>query len=204
MLIISELEYSKFTDSKFIHSELSIMRIIGGMHKGRRFNPPAKNWRTRPTTDYAKEGLFNILINQIDFEQTKVLDLFCGTGNIAYECISRGSTDVTCVDKFHACIKFIKETAILLKAENTLTAVKSDVFKFIQKCDTQYDFIFADPPYALPKMNDIPDLIFQHKLMTQDALLVLEHGAQRTFENHPNFDSSRKYGDSVFSFFTHS
>ena len=139
------------------------MRIIGGKFKGRRFTPPAKNWRTRPTTDYAKEGLFNILINQIDFEDTKVLDLFCGTGNIAYECVSRGSTDVTCVDTFHACIKFVQETAKVLKLDNELVIIKSDVFKFIKKSNTQYDLIFADPPYALAAMKDMPDLIFNHK-----------------------------------------
>jgi len=161
-----------------------------------------KNWRTRPTTDYAKEGLFNILTHHIDFEATKVLDLFCGTGNIAYEFISRGSTDVICVDKFYGCIKFVKATAAELKADNDLTAIKSDVFKFIRQCDVQYDLIFADPPYQLPKINDLPDLIFEHQLMKPEAWLILEHSVQNTFEHHPNFDFSRQYGDSIFSFFT--
>lgn len=177
------------------------MRIIGGKFKSRRFNPPAKNWRTRPTTDYAKEGLFNILMNQIDFESTKVLDLFCGTGNIAYECVSRGSTDVTCVDKFYGCIKFIKETAEALKLDNELLAVKSDVFKFIKNCDETYGFIFADPPYAIPEVATLPDLIFEQGLLTDEGSFVLEHGAQHNFEAHPNFDFSRRYGDSLFSFF---
>jgi len=177
------------------------MRIIGGKFKSRRFNPPAKNWRTRPTTDYAKEGLFNILSNQINFEETKVLDLFCGTGNIGYEFVSRGSVDVTCVDKFHGCIKFIKETAQALKLDNELLAVKSDVFKFIKNCDATYDFIFADPPYAIAEVATLPDLIFKHELLAADGCFVLEHSVQHNFEAHPNFDSSRRYGDSLFSFF---
>ncbi len=177
------------------------MRIIGGKYKGRRFNPPAKNRRTRPTTDYAKEGLFNILINRIDFAETKVLDLFCGTGNIAYECVSRGSTDVTCVDKFYGCIKFIETTKQALDIDNELIAIKRDVFKFIKECDTKYDFIFADPPYALPEMNKIPDLIFEYQLLCENGLFVVEHGTQHSFETHPNFDMTRRYGDSIFSFF---
>ena len=180
------------------------MRIIGGKFRGRRFHPPIKNWRTRPTTDYAKEALFNILSNQVNFEEMKVLDLFCGTGNIAYECVSRGCVDVTCVDKFYACIKFIKETAMELDVENELVAMKSDVFKFIKNSETTYDFIFADPPYALPKIEELPDLIFEHKLLSDKGFFVMEHGVKNNFEAATNFDFSRRYGDSVFSFFKQS
>ncbi len=177
------------------------MRIVGGKFKGRRFHPPIKNWRTRPTTDYAKEGLFNILSNQVDFEEMKVLDLFCGTGNIAYECVSRGCMDVTCVDKFYGCIKFVKETAKELRLDDELIAIKSDVFKFIKNSEKTYDLIFADPPYALPKIETLPDLIFEHKLLSQKGFFIMEHGVQNNFETHTNFDTSRRYGDSVFSFF---
>ena len=177
------------------------MRIIGGKYKGRRFHPPAKNWRTRPTTDYAKEGLFNILSNRVNFEDLRVLDLFCGTGSIAYECVSRGSVYVTCVDKFYGCIKFIKETAKELDIEDELVVIKSDVFKFIKTNETTYDFIFADPPYALPEMETIPEMIFEYQLLSDEGFLAMEHGVQHNFEVHPNFDFSRRYGDSVFSFF---
>ncbi len=145
--------------------------------------------------------MFNILSNQVDFEELKVLDLFCGTGNIAYECVSRGCVDTTCVDKFYGCIKFVKETAKELGLDDELKVIKSDVFKFIKNAKTTYDFIFADPPYALPKIEALPDLIFEHELLSDEGCFVMEHSSRNKFEAHPNFDFSRRYGDSVFSFF---
>ena len=177
------------------------MRIIGGRFKGRRFNPPAKNWPTRPTTDFAKEGLFNILSNRIDFSEVKMLDLFGGTGNHCYEFISRGCEDATYVDKFGGCVAFVKKTAELLKIENELKIVKSDVFKFINTTIEKYDFIFAGPPYPLKTLDTIPDRIFEKDLLTDQGILVLEHNPNHDFQNHPNFEESRNYGTTIFSFF---
>ncbi len=177
------------------------MRIIGGKFKSRRFNPPAKNWPTRPTTDFAKEGLFNILNNNIDFEETKMLDLFCGTGNHSYEFISRGCKEVTCVDKFYGCIKFVTATAKLLDIEEELNIVKADVFKFIAQTGAKYDYIFAGPPYALPNMDDLPNLIFKHDLVAENGWFVMEHNPNHNYEDHQNFDFSRNYGTTIFSFF---
>ena len=170
------------------------MRIIGGKFKGRRFNPPAKNWPTRPTTDFAKEGLFNILTNRIEFSEVKMLDLFGGTGNHCYEFISRGCEDATYVDKFGGCVAFVKKTAELLKIENELKIVKSDVFKFINTTIEKYDFIFAGPPYPLKTLDTIPDRIFDKNLLTEQGILVLEHNPNHDFQNHPNFEESRNYG----------
>ncbi len=177
------------------------MRIIGGQFKGRKFYPPAKNWPTRPTTDYAKEGLFNILTNHFDFEEMKVLDLFGGTGNHSYEFISRGCQDVTYVDKFGGCIAFVKKTAKLLDIEKYITIVKSDVFKFIKRDVHQYDYIFAGPPYKLPTITNIPDLIFEKKLLKQGGWFVLEHNPNHTFKDHPQLLEVRNYGKTIFSIF---
>ena len=141
------------------------MRIIGGTFKGRRFNPPAKNWPTRPTTDFAKEGLFNIITNHFDFEDLKVLDLFGGTGNHSYEFISRGCTDVTYVDKFPGCVTFVKKTAETLGISEQIHILKMDVFTYIRRSSDQFDYIFAGPPYPLKNIPEIPDLIFQHNLL---------------------------------------
>ena len=178
------------------------MRIIGGKFKGRRFNPPAKNWPTRPTTDFAKEGLFNILTNRIEFSEVKMLDLFGGTGNHCYEFISRGCEDATYVDKFGGCVAFVKKTAELLKIENELKIVKSDVFKFINTTIEKSDFIFAGPPYPLKTLDTIPDRIFDKNLLTEQGILVLEHNPNHDFQNHPNFEESRNYGTTIFSFFS--
>ncbi len=177
------------------------MRIIGGKFKGRRFNPPAKNWPTRPTTDFSKEGLFNILQNRIDFAEVKVLDLFGGTGNHCYEFISRGCTDVTYVDKFGGCVAFVKKLAKELDIENYLTIVKNDVFRFIKNTPEKYDYIFAGPPYPLKTLNTIPDKIFEYDLLREEGLLVLEHNPNHNFSEHPNFEQSRNYGTTIFSFF---
>ena len=179
------------------------MRIIGGTFKGRKFYPPAKNWPTRPTTDFAKEGLFNILLNSFDFETLKVLDLFGGTGNHSYEFISRGVNDVTYVDRFRGCLAFVKKTAAELKIEDKISIVANDVFKYIKSCNQSYDYIFAGPPYGMPRLDDLPDLIFKHELLNKEGWFVLEHNPNHNFENHPNFVKARNYGTTIFSFFEH-
>lgn len=180
------------------------MRIISGTFKGRKFHPPADNWPTRPTTDFAKEGLFNILENLLDFESIKVLDLFGGTGSHSYEFISRGCQDVTYVDKFIGCVKFVEKTAATLGIESNLTIVRSDVFKFIERTKETFDYIFAGPPYPLPNIDSIPDLIFKYNLLNHPGLFVMEHNANHRYENHPHFSQLRKYGGTHFSFFTSS
>ncbi len=177
------------------------MRIIGGTFKGRKFIPPAKNWPTRPTTDFAKEGLFNILHNRIDFGETIMLDLFGGTGNHSYEFISRGCSDVTYVDKFGECVAFVNKTTTELKIEDKIRIVRSDVFKFLQFNIKQYDYIFAGPPYPLPNLNSIPDEIFKYNTLADDGLFVLEHNPNHDFKKHPRYIEERNYGTTIFSFF---
>lgn len=178
------------------------MRIIGGKFKGRRFSPPAKNWPTRPTTDYSKEGLFNILMNTFDFSELRVLDLFGGTGNHSYEFISRGCTDVTYVDKFPGCVAFAKRTAKELDIEKQMRIMKADVFRFIKMPQEPYDYIFAGPPYPLPNIPDIPNLILEKGLLKEEGWLVLEHNPNHDFSDHPNLLKSRNYGTTIFSIFT--
>lgn len=177
------------------------MRIIGGFLGGRRFNPPAKNWPTRPTTDIAKEGLFNILNNRIDFEKTVMLDLFGGTGSHSYEFISRGCQDVTYVDKFPGCVSFVSKTAKELGISDRIKIVKADVFKFLQSNSRQYDYIFAGPPYPLPNLNTIPDEVFKYNTLTEDGFFVLEHNPNHDFKNHPKYREERHYGTTIFAFF---
>jgi 16S rRNA (guanine966-N2)-methyltransferase len=176
------------------------MRIISGNLGGRRINPPAKMPYTRPTTDIAKEGLFNILQNQLDFESIKTLDLFGGTGSISYELASRGVEDLTIVEKDTSMFAFIKQTADMLKLEN-FKVIKSDVFKFLDQCKEQYDFIFAGPPYALETIDDLPKIIVGNNLLKENGIFVLEHTPRNNYENFPLFSSSRNYGTTVFSFF---
>lgn len=177
------------------------MRIIGGQFKGRKFYPPAKNWPTRPTTDYAKEGLFNILNNRIDFDEIAVLDLFGGTGNHSYEFISRGCRDVTYVDKFPGCVNFAKQTAKMLGVSDLMKIYRADVFKFMKTNHRQYDYIFAGPPYPLPTLDTIPDRIFEHELLLEDGLFVMEHNPNHDFKDHLHFTEVRNYGKTLFSFF---
>ena len=177
------------------------MRIIGGKFKSRKFYPPAKNWPTRPTTDYAKEGLFNIITNNFDFENLKVLDLFGGTGNHSYEFISRGTTDVTYVDKFGGCISFVHQTAKTLDIESNIKIFRADVFKFIKRTKDKYDYIFAGPPYGMPALDTLPDLIFEYQLLKEDGWFVLEHNPNHDFSNHSKLHSVRNYGKTIFSIF---
>lgn len=177
------------------------MRIIGGELKGRKFNPPAKNWPTRPTTDFAKEGLFNILTNHFDFAEIKVLDLFGGTGSHSYEFISRGCEDVTYVDRFGPCVDFVKTTARNLQIEHFIKIIKMDAFRFIGVCKEQFDYIFAGPPYELPTIDLLPDLVFKHQILKNHGWFVLEHNPNHSFKKHPNYFDERHYGKTIFSFF---
>jgi len=175
------------------------MRIISGKYKGRRISAPS-NITARPTTDFAKEGLFNLLNNKIDFEGIHVLDLFSGTGSISIEFVSRDCKSVISIEQNDRHCAFIRKVCTELKIDN-LSLLKTDVFKYINSCHTQFDMIFADPPYELDKLAQIPDLIFARKLLKSDGLFVLEHSANNKFENHPNFVDHRNYGNVNFSFF---
>jgi 16S rRNA (guanine966-N2)-methyltransferase len=175
------------------------MRIIGGSLKGLRLNPP-KNLPVRPTTDLAKEALFNILQNQIEFDDIKVLDLFSGTGNISFEFASRGAKQVIAVDRSIHCINYIKDTARQHQLSNIKT-YKADIFKYLQLETEQYDLIFADPPYDMNQIPEIPKIIFEKNLLSVDGLLIVEHQSMQNLSNHPAFVEQRKYGHSSFSFF---
>lgn len=176
------------------------MRIISGELGGRRFNPPAKMPYTRPTTDIAKEGLFNILSNNLDFEKIKSLDLFGGTGSISYELASRGVADLTIVEKDAAMFAFIRKTAAEFGIDNIKT-VKADVFSFISNCSEKFDFIFAGPPYALANIDDLPKMVFQKKLLNKNGWFILEHTPRNSYQSFPFFKSERNYGTTVFSIF---
>lgn len=176
------------------------MRIIAGALGGHRINPPSKMPYTRPTTDIAKEGLFNILQNNLEFENLKTLDIFGGTGSISYELASRGVADLTVVEKDSPMSGFIKKTAEELKLEN-FKVIKMDVFRFIVNCTEQFDFIFAGPPYDLENIDDLPALIFEKKLLTPKGWFVLEHTPRNRYESFPYFKTSRSYGTTIFSIF---
>lgn len=178
------------------------MRIISGKFKGRHFTAP-KNLPVRPTTDRAKEALFNILRNKIDFSAVKVLDLFTGIGSIAFEFSSRGATDITCVDRHVNNLKFINATAHQLGI--SLTTVKKDVFSFLSKPSlTRYDVIFADPPYDFSdqQFEQILLYIFQNNYLNEAGILIIEHSRHTGLSEYPHFTEQRKYGTSVFSFFS--
>jgi 16S rRNA (guanine966-N2)-methyltransferase len=177
------------------------MRIISGNLGGRRFSPPTHMPHTRPTTDVAKEGLFNILQNRIDFEGLKTLDLFGGTGSISYELASRGATTLTLVEKDAKQVAFIQATARAFQLSN-FTICKQDVFQFISQCTEKFDFIFAGPPYALTTIDQLPVLIMDQQLLLPGGLFVLEHTPRNNYVTFSGFERERKYGTTVFSFFT--
>ena len=176
------------------------MRIIGGEHGGRKFNPPAKMPHTRPTTDIAKEGLFNVLQHKLDFESLKTLDLFGGTGSISYELASRGVPNLTIVEKDIAMYEFIKNTAATLRLDN-FKVVKMDVFKFIESTTDTFDLIFAGPPYALTTINDLPRLIFEKRLLHKGGWFILEHTPRNDYKTFPHYLTERNYGTTVFTTF---
>jgi 16S rRNA (guanine966-N2)-methyltransferase len=174
------------------------MRIVSGKFKGRRIQPPT-NITARPTTDFAKEALFNVLNNRVDFEELYVLDLFAGTGSISLEFASRGSASITAVEMSSTQANFIRKISKDLQVDINLVQV--DVFRFLKTCHTKFDLIFADPPYQLPTLPTLPDLIFEKELLKEEGLLVLEHSSKVSFELHPRFVEHRHYGNVHFSFF---
>ncbi len=179
------------------------MRIISGKFKGRRFHPPADNWPTRPTTDFSKEALFNIIQNQLDIESLRVLDLFCGTGNHTFEFASRGCTHITSVDKHAPALAFVKKMIEELKIEG-VQLYHADVEQFIKNANNKWDYIFAGPPYPLPWIDKIPTMIFDKSMLSEGGWLVLEHNNKHSFKEHPHFMQERKYGGTYFSFFENS
>ena len=203
------------------------MRVVAGKYKGRHFEVP-RSFKARPTTDFAKENLFNVLRSFIDFEEEapQALDLFAGTGSITLELLSRGCAHVTAVELDSQHISFIRQFLRQLKAEKEVTLLRADVLRFLKKAPGTYDFIFADPPYALPQLEQLPDLIFNdelglmndeynqissnnnhqssinnHQLLKEGGLFVLEHGKTQDFSEHPHFIGHRAYGSVNFSFF---
>jgi 16S rRNA (guanine(966)-N(2))-methyltransferase RsmD len=175
------------------------LRIISGTLKSRRISAP-KNLPVRPTTDRAKEGLFNIIQHQFDFSETAILDLFAGTGNISFEFASRGCENLTCVDSNFHCIKFIQKTITDLNLSG-IKAVKANAFSFIKNNSKSYDLIFADPPYQLKEIETLPDLIFENNLLSDNGFFILEHPPQISFSEHPRLADHRVYGLVNFSFF---
>lgn len=176
------------------------MRIISGKYKGRRINPP-KNLPVRPTTDMCKEALFNILNNNFNFSGLKILDLFAGTGSISYEFGSRGCSPITSVDGDMGCVMFIKKTAH--EFDFDITAIKSDVFKFLEKNKGAYDIIFADPPYGMEQsaFEKIVTLVFENNLLEKDGMMIMEHSKYTKLEQMAHFSFEKAYGGSVFTFF---
>ena len=175
------------------------MRIIGGTLKGLRLNPP-KNLPVRPTTDMAKEALFNILQNQIEFEDIRVLDLFSGTGNISMEFASRGAEQVVSVDRSIHCVHYLKDIS-RQHGLMSIKAYKDDVFKYLEHETEQFDLVFADPPYDLNSIPEIAGVIFDKNLLTPGGLLIVEHQSLQNLSKHPSFVEQRAYGHSSFSFF---
>lgn len=175
------------------------MRIIGGRLKGKMILPPA-GYAARPTTDFAKEGLFNILDNEYEFDGLKVLDLFGGTGSIAFEFASRGASRVYCVEMARENASFIKTEALRLGLSN-VTMVRDNVFDFLPICREKFDIVFADPPYALEGLEKLPDLVFQYGILYPERYFILEHGGEYSFTGHSRFVKERCYGRVHFSFF---
>lgn len=176
------------------------MRIISGLYGGRKINPPAKMPHTRPTTDIAKEGLFNIIQNNWTIEGMKTLDLFGGTGCISYELASRGAADLTIIEKDPKMYDFIKQTAQSLGIEN-IKIVKQEVFAFISTCSNQYDLIFAGPPYALTAIDQLPLKIFEQNMLNPGGCFILEHTPRNDYRKFDHYRSERNYGTTIFSFF---
>ncbi len=175
------------------------MRIISGNHKGYRLNPPHLD-PTRPTTDFAKEGLFNVINNYFNYENIVMLDLFGGTGGISFEFASRGCTDITTVEMHKQCVDFIRKTSATLKLQGH-NVIQGDVFTFIENAYRKYDFIFAGPPYPLPTLATIPDKIFEHNLIDGKGWFIMEHNPKHNFESHPHFWKTRNYGTTIFTTF---
>ncbi len=178
------------------------MRIISGTYRGKQIHPP-KTFKARPTTDFAKESLFNILIHQLDFEGLDILDLFAGTGSISYEFASRGVRSVVAVEIDQSSYNFMQQTCRELDLE-MVHVLKADAFRYLKKPIQAFDIIFADPPYDHPGLKELPDLIFSTDILANDGLFILEHPASYTFTAHPRFFRHRKYGGVNFTMFSRS
>lgn len=176
------------------------MRAITGKYKGRHFDVPA-SFKARPTTDMAKENLFNVLRSYIDFDGLHALDLFSGTGSISLELLSRGATRVVSVEKDYHHFSFIRKMMQDL-GDHCVFPVKADVFKYLERNTEPFDFIFADPPYALEQLPKLPDLVLHSPALKSGGLFVLEHGKDHDFQSHPHFIDHRAYGSVNFSFFS--
>jgi 16S rRNA (guanine(966)-N(2))-methyltransferase RsmD len=176
------------------------MRVITGKYKGRHFEIP-RSFKARPTTDFAKENIFNVLNGYIDFEDAAALDLFSGTGSITLELLSRGCSQVISIESDRDHHRFIQECLKKLSIDNTAIPIRGDVFRFVKSCRQQFDFIFADPPYALKELPQIPDLIFEKNLLKDNGIFVFEHGKDYDFSQHPHFVEHRAYGSVNFSLF---
>ena len=176
------------------------MRIISGKYKGRRITAP-KNLPVRPTTDMSKEALFNVLNNHFNFSGLKVLDLFSGTGNISYEFGSRGCDNITSIDGDMGCVNFIKKTA--KEFDLNITAIKNDVFKFLEKHKGSYDIIFADPPYGIAQkeFEKLIELVFENDLLDEEGMMIMEHSKHTKLNHMMHYSFQKNYGGSVFSFF---
>lgn len=176
------------------------MRIIGGELGGRKIAPPSKMPHTRPTTDLAKEGLFNVIENNLEISSLKTLDLFGGTGSISYELASRGARELVIVEKDSSMYEFVKTTAATLGLEK-FTIIRSDVFRFIDQCTDKFDFIFAGPPYALNTIDELPRQIFEKRLLNTGGWFVLEHTPRNNYESFAGYATQRNYGTTIFSIF---
>jgi 16S rRNA (guanine(966)-N(2))-methyltransferase RsmD len=178
------------------------MRIITGRYKGRHFDIP-RSFKARPTTDFAKENIFNVLIQYVDFDGATALDLFSGTGSITLELLSRGCQQVVSVELDRDHHRFICDCLkkLEVKGGNAVLPLRGDVFRFVKSCKQQFDFIFADPPYALKELSTLPDLILERQLLKDDGIFVLEHGKDHDFSQHPHFVEHRQYGSVNFSLF---
>lgn len=176
------------------------MRIITGRYKGRHFDIP-RTFKARPTTDFAKENIFNVLIQYVDFDGATALDLFSGTGSITLELASRGCRQVVSIELDRDHHRFIQQCIKSLNSEAALLPIRGDVFRFLKSCKQQFDLVFADPPYALRELSVLPDLIFEKGLLLPDGIFVLEHGKDHDFSQHPHFVEHRQYGSVNFSLF---
>ena len=175
------------------------MRIVSGTHRGRVIHPP-KNLDVRPTTDFAKESLFNIINNHFELDGLTILDLFCGTGNITYEFVSRGGGSITSVDMNYACCEFVKKTILAFNMPQ-VKVIKSDAFVFLKRATETYHIIFADPPYKMENTATIPELVFSNNLLKPNGWLIMEHGEDLDLSLLPHFREHRKYGNVNFSVF---
>jgi 16S rRNA (guanine966-N2)-methyltransferase len=177
------------------------VRIIRGILKSRRFSIP-KKFPSRPTTDFAKEGLFNLLENKYSLENLKILDLCAGTGNISFEFVSREAGHVTCIDSDYNCISFIRRTASDFGIESNMDIQKTDIILFLKRTNKKFDIIFADPPYDVKFHDQISSLVFERDLLTEGGVLIIEHGRHTSLDKIPQFDVLRPYGNVYFSFFS--